>query len=152
MINGVSQSVSRWRQTRAWSSHDAIKYPKSVSTFHTLPLDFCYNMEELQAQLRRLLGREEIKRSRFSLDNAILTDPKVVTALAGFLILLLMVYCKSISADLELRYIGLIMDSHNWLQEVVEKRWTCQCTARRPGGCWKDFTIRKGPSQCSTEI
>lgn len=59
-------------------------------------------MEELQVQLRRLLGRQEVHRSRFSLNNELLRDPKVLTAVAGLLVLLLIVYCKliaTVSAD-----------------------------------------------------
>lgn len=49
-------------------------------------------MDDLKAQLHTLLGRPELKPSRLSLNNELLRDPKVLTAVAGFLILLLIVY------------------------------------------------------------
>lgn len=52
-------------------------------------------MEDLKAQLRQLVGRSGVKQSRFSLNNELLQDPKVLTAAAGFLILLLLVYSQS---------------------------------------------------------
>lgn len=49
-------------------------------------------MEQLQAELRHLLGRKDVEPSRFAFDQALLQDPKVLTAVAGFLILLFSVY------------------------------------------------------------
>jgi hypothetical protein len=49
-------------------------------------------MEEIKAQIRQLLGRPQINHSRFPFDQALLQDPKVLTAIVGFLVLLLAVY------------------------------------------------------------
>ena len=51
-------------------------------------------MEDLKAQLQKLVGRSGVKESRFALNNEFLQDPKVLTAVAGFLVLLLIVYRK----------------------------------------------------------
>lgn len=52
-------------------------------------------MEDLKAQLRQLVSRSGVKHSKFALNNELLKDPKVLTAIAGFLTLLFVVYRKS---------------------------------------------------------
>lgn len=51
-------------------------------------------MDELEHQLKSLLGRPETTRSTLRLDNDLLRDPKVLTAIAGFLVILAIVYCE----------------------------------------------------------
>lgn len=51
-------------------------------------------MEDLKHQLSSLLGRSEVKRSAFRLDNELLRDPKVITAVVGLLVILAIVYCE----------------------------------------------------------
>jgi hypothetical protein len=63
-------------------------YPNLGLAFH---LD---DMEDLKYQLQSLLGRPEIKRSTLRLDDELLRDPKVVTAIVGLLLILAIVYCK----------------------------------------------------------
>lgn len=79
------------------TSHDASH--KQVPEVPNPVLTFCIplhppssNMDHVKAQLRSLVGRPEIKHSRFSLNNELLQDPKVLAAVAGFLIILLIVY------------------------------------------------------------
>jgi hypothetical protein len=49
-------------------------------------------MEDLKAQVKSLLDRPEVKRSSLAINNELLTDPKVLAAILGFLVILLAVY------------------------------------------------------------
>lgn len=103
------------------------------------------DMEQLQAELRRLLRRPEVHRSRFALDQSLLQDPKVVTAVAGFLILLLVVYCEH---PRPLRRFRADKPSHIQLKEIVAERWTRQCITGRPGRRGQDVLVCKSACCC----